>query len=275
MWDWWNAMDKADPSFQWKMPINFYGIVLDQFNQPVAGARVAMVWTTVDGNDERNVESGSDGKFQLEGAKGKRLSVRVLKNGYVRTASVIQSFEYAAFYDDEFYVPETGKPVVFRLHKLVDPEPMYKYTVDKVVPLSSGPITVDVTTGRIGMGNMHVAFATRATGAANTPACTIRVRGTEGTAFCATQDEFMFRAPDEGYSSELTFSSQSNPPEQVRARYYARIGNGSYAAIELISDLRIDRRQSQGGDVGMQMTIYYNPSGSKNLEYDSALKLNP
>ncbi|MEJ0089789.1 MAG: hypothetical protein WDM80_08610 [Limisphaerales bacterium] len=38
MWEWWDAMDKADPQFQWKMPIEFYGKVVDQFGEPVPEA---------------------------------------------------------------------------------------------------------------------------------------------------------------------------------------------------------------------------------------------
>ena len=40
MWDWWNRMEKNDPQFQWKMPINFYGKVVDQFGQQMATAEV-------------------------------------------------------------------------------------------------------------------------------------------------------------------------------------------------------------------------------------------
>ena len=39
-WEWWDAMEKTDPDFQWKMPIEFYGKVVDQFGQPVVNAEV-------------------------------------------------------------------------------------------------------------------------------------------------------------------------------------------------------------------------------------------
>src|SRR4051794_4077186 len=34
-WKWWNMMEKRDSSFEWKMPINFYGRVVDQTNQSI------------------------------------------------------------------------------------------------------------------------------------------------------------------------------------------------------------------------------------------------
>ena len=48
-WDWWRAMRKTDPSFEWKMPIEFYGKVIDQFSNGVEGASVVLAWTTAIG----------------------------------------------------------------------------------------------------------------------------------------------------------------------------------------------------------------------------------
>ena len=66
-------MDKADPDFQWKMPIEFYGIVVDQLGDPVANATVVFGRTTVVGplpDPEQRVLSGSDGRFELTGVQG-------------------------------------------------------------------------------------------------------------------------------------------------------------------------------------------------------------
>ena len=41
MWEWYDAMEKADESWQWKMPIEFYGKVIDQFSNPVVGAELS------------------------------------------------------------------------------------------------------------------------------------------------------------------------------------------------------------------------------------------
>ena len=40
VWEWWKQMKKRDPKFEWKMPVNFYGKVVDQASQPVERANV-------------------------------------------------------------------------------------------------------------------------------------------------------------------------------------------------------------------------------------------
>ena len=80
LWDWWDAMDKLDPDFQWKMPIEFYGKVVDQFDQPVAGAEVELNWTTVVGpipDPKRIIFTDANGRFEVTGIQGKSLWIAV------------------------------------------------------------------------------------------------------------------------------------------------------------------------------------------------------
>jgi uncharacterized GH25 family protein len=73
-------MDKLDPDFQWKMPIEFYGKVVDQFDQPVAGAEVELNWTTVVGpipDPKRIIFTDANGRFEVTGIQGKSLWIAV------------------------------------------------------------------------------------------------------------------------------------------------------------------------------------------------------
>jgi hypothetical protein len=83
-WEWWKQMKKRDPKFEWKMPINFYGKVLDQANQPVHGASVRFQWTDMSaaGTTEKFTTTDAQGMFSLTGEKGKNLGVYVSKSGY-------------------------------------------------------------------------------------------------------------------------------------------------------------------------------------------------
>ena len=78
-------MEEKDRYFEWKMPINFYGRVLDEINQPVGGATVKFTWTDLSpaGSSSAEVLSDGSGSFALTGKQGKRLVVdSVTKEGY-------------------------------------------------------------------------------------------------------------------------------------------------------------------------------------------------
>ena len=152
MWKWWDTMDKADPEFQWKMPIEFYGKVVDQFGEPVSDARVNFVWTTVIGpvpDPKRTVMSGSDGRFEIKGIQGKGISVDILKDGYTYTRNSHGSFEYAAFYQDNFHVPDPNNPVVFRLHKTMEAEPLYEFSPYGYITPGGSPLILNIENGKI------------------------------------------------------------------------------------------------------------------------------
>ena len=152
MWDWYDAMKKADANFEKKMPIEFYGRVVDQFGQPVAGATVVFQWTTVIGpvtNPEKRTATGPDGCFELKDVQGKVLAVSVDKIGYDRTDDWIQNFEYADFFYDNFYVPDPNNPVLFHLRKILDAEPMYLFKTHNDLSPGSPPLTLDVASGKM------------------------------------------------------------------------------------------------------------------------------
>src|SRR4030095_784290 len=126
-WKWWNTMRKVDPSFEWKVPINFYGRVVDQDNLPVPGATVRFVWndTSAHGTSEWSTASDANGRFALTNQKGKGLSVYVSKEGYHTSGGIGgMSFEYAAFFEGNYHRPDPGNPVTFRLVKKLEAEPL-------------------------------------------------------------------------------------------------------------------------------------------------------
>lgn len=118
LWDWWRRMHKEDPKFEWKMPIQLYGVVRDQSGAPVSNATVQYRWTTLFGGKTEDQATGTtdaEGRFVITGIKGKRMKVEISKAGYLRTSESFGSFEYAAFFDELFHEPDARKPVSFRL----------------------------------------------------------------------------------------------------------------------------------------------------------------
>jgi len=74
--------DRSDPKWEWKVPIQFYGKVVDENLSPVRDAKVNFQWTDLShGTSEADSVSDVQGNFSLAGVQGKRLFVHVTKPG--------------------------------------------------------------------------------------------------------------------------------------------------------------------------------------------------
>lgn len=109
---------------QFKTPIEFYGLVIDEAGQPVAGAVASMSWTDLSkaGRSVRALHSDTRGSFTLNNVNGYHLSVRVEKAGYYTSISNRTSFFYAG--QDVNFKPDPARPVVFTLRRKRAAEPL-------------------------------------------------------------------------------------------------------------------------------------------------------
>jgi hypothetical protein len=57
LWDWYNDISAKDPSFEWKMSIEFYGKVVDQDGKPLEGIRVEYMWSSTNGTPHREMQA--------------------------------------------------------------------------------------------------------------------------------------------------------------------------------------------------------------------------
>src|SRR5205085_5871352 len=69
---WW-ARRERDKEADWKIPIRFYGRVVDQNMKPVNGATIHFQWTDLSkqGTSEASTASTSNGNSSLSGMRGK------------------------------------------------------------------------------------------------------------------------------------------------------------------------------------------------------------
>jgi len=110
---------KADPQYDWKQPVNFYGRVVDENNVAVADANIHFKLNDLSqkGTSDWDLTSDSNGGFSLTNKKGKYLYVTVGKQGYYSSDNSVGSgFEYANPANGLF-TPDAGNPVVFHLRK--------------------------------------------------------------------------------------------------------------------------------------------------------------
>ncbi len=265
MWQWWSAMSASDVMFEWKMPIAFFGRVVDQTGAPIEGATVGVSLNYAGGSRQWNLVSGEDGVFSLEGLTGKSLIISVSEKGCLSTSGWIRGFEYAEFFSPKFHVADKENPVVFRLQRLIQPEPMHKFSVR--VPLSpNGPSrSVDLSNGKLGeVGDLSFLGTIKWSRSGPIEQMDLIVTGARGTVVVGSDDEFLFAPPAGGYVNELRLSLLR--ANSLQGGMYVITGERKFGAIKL-------QAQNWGQDVVVDLEIFLNPSGSRNLEFDHNLQI--
>jgi hypothetical protein len=115
--EWEKKAIKIDKYYEYRTPISFYGLVMDDTGTPIADADVKLTWSDVNGGSSTSTKSDLQGSFSLTGVVGKRLGIDVSKSGYVQYLDRNKnrfSFEYGSYSDENYHVPNAAKPVVFR-----------------------------------------------------------------------------------------------------------------------------------------------------------------
>jgi hypothetical protein len=138
---------------EWRTPIEFYGKVVDESENPVEGAKIAFGWTdlSVEGYSKAETVSDAAGLFNLRGKSGKHLSVEVSKDGYYISRRNTGSFYYAG--QDINFTPDAASPVVFRLKKKGAAEELIAtsfpgFAKIAKLPRDGTPFEIDLAQGR-------------------------------------------------------------------------------------------------------------------------------
>lgn len=263
---------KEDPKYEWKTPIEFYGKVLDQDGNPVAGATADVVWTnmTPNGSSHMQVTSDADGLFSITGISGKHMTVQATKDGYYReTSKGRSSYEYAGFWEPTYHEPDPNNPVIFHLRRKGVSEPMIQRGPMLLGARNDGtPANFDLTTGRKAAdssGNIALRIS-KGSKINKRFDWTATVEGIDGAGLIESKDEFMATAPADGYLPHWTFSQKATDEtyqSEVQAKFYVKTGDGKYARVEM----RIIPEYNETAAV--DLTVYLNPApGSRNLEFD-------
>lgn len=120
------AVQEAKFERAYEAPITFYGLVVDQNDNPIAGANVEM-----QANDKpwergtpHHTTSNKRGEFSITGISGLSLYVNVSKDGYYRVLTregklgSDGGFAYGTNLGDGVHRPDSQKPVVFIFAKI-------------------------------------------------------------------------------------------------------------------------------------------------------------
>ena len=209
-------MERRDPKFEWRMPIKFYGKVIDQDGRPVSGARIRYGWNGVNGSNERFDESNSEGMFSIENIQGKLLSVRVGREGYHAVNNGFGSFEYAAFFEPDYHEPDPENPVVFQMLQKGPSEPLIHRGPTLLSARNDGTSTsFDLITGQRAVANSGdiAVRITKGPKKGNRFDWTVTIEGKGGTGLIESSDEFMVTAPADGYQPRWMFDQKATDRE--------------------------------------------------------------
>ncbi|MBI3881530.1 MAG: carboxypeptidase regulatory-like domain-containing protein [Verrucomicrobia bacterium] len=264
---------------RWRTPIDFFGKVVDENENPIAEADVVFIWTdlSADGTSRQAAKSNGDGFFQLSGAKGYDLGVSVSKEGYYPYRDNPRGFTYGD--PDGPFHPDVSQPVIFRLRKKGKAEPLVVLKQPGIgkwltypLPRDGNPIEISLETGKqtvLGMGDMRVELI------APLGKLDFRLKydwqvkiSVLGGGLVEALEEFPFQAPEQGYKPAMEIIRTANDSrwfDQVEQSYYFRLKSGKFGYVKML--VTANDRAHFG------ILAYVNPRGSRNLEFDPALEL--
>jgi hypothetical protein len=265
-WTDWNLKRKADPKWEWKSSVNFYGKVVDQDGMPVPGANIRFDWTDLSPQGTSIKETASDdaGLFSLVGQHGKFLEVNVSKDGYYTGREGNRfDFEYADFADENYYEPDPNAPVVFHLRKKGEPAQLIHRRTLYGITVDGKPHYFDLVAGKkqVGgspTGDLVVQLNRSAVSPQNEYTWSASVEAVNGGVL-QSSDESMLEAPEGGYQQSLQVSGDRNNQPDLNFFFTSRNGQ-IYGRMTV----RFEPNYTMGPAINMD--YYVNPSGSRNLE---------
>ena len=270
------SQDKAVSTVQgiFSAPIEFYGRVMDQHREPVADAEVEFgaanhfmasstkYWTRSDG----------DGYFSITGIQGAALNVYISKDGYdTLKGQSDQSFGYGMGPDsNRKSPPKKSEPAIFVLRKMAVPERLVRISSRQYEVSKDGtPMEVNLETGKaVAAGKGHLRVECWLNDQAEDDQhrfdwkCRISV---PGGGLVERDPQFAFEAPEDGYRPAEEIIVRADNLQQPWSseedrEYFLKLADGKYARLQLSVHV--------GSYTMIVLESYFNPSGSRNLEYD-------
>ena len=262
-------------------PVAFYGVVLDQHDQPVPGVAVKLGLRTTkepapgasqDVFIYPELKTDAQGRFSLTGEHGSLLKVdSLMRDGYEAAPSTkSRSYWYWSAIKAERYESNADRPEVYRMWKMTGPEKLVVKGRYFDFPYDGTVVTIDLLTGervksggdfRISMertprqitwGQTH--FAWKAI-----------IEAVDG-GLILTPEEMPYAAPESGYQPQLGIDVPANAEkwtsEKSAAFYLKSRGGKYYSRVSVRINAASDRETTPIG-----FSSYLNPTGSRNLEY--------
>lgn len=252
-------------------PLDFYGKIVDQNNNPVERVRVRAGVGTIISFDRSGgrwieTESDSNGIFSFVGIRGAGMGPFLLsKEGYFYDGKLPSSSRPTN------YAPNPKIPTAFVMWKLKGAEQMAYHKIHTYVPCDGTPTVFDVLTGKETSTGTLVITVTRMPlniqrGERFDWKASVEIRDGGLTPI---EEAYPYEAPNRQYQPTIAIerpATMANWSTGADRSYYFRSGkNFGRLSVNVQADF-------QPPPTSVDIEIYFNPSGSRNLEFDPKLK---
>jgi len=259
--------------------IKFWGEVVDQNDQPLAGVTIkgyVMHDTAASpyGYSLGHFEAitGEDGHFEITDASGSGLTIEsIVKEGYELSKNIKTHFGYRGY--AEKFTPDQNNPVVFKMWEKRGAEPLLSSFITTTAACDGTPVMVDLLKGkRVDQGgDLRVIFKRIPLhiqrGKDRSYDWTLTVEAIDGV-IKMSNDEFAYLAPESGYTSSVIIDMPMTSKDwisTIEKQFYLKLHDGKYFArvnLRLPTDF-------EPPPTALKIESWLNPTGSRNLEYDS------
>lgn len=254
----------------WQGHIEFYGKVVDENSNAIAGAKASFQWVEFparEGNRATNAESDADGLFSLRDQRGLSLDVSVSKEGYYASRRDNDTFVYGSIGGGQFS-PDPQHPVIFHLRKKSIGASLVPLKRNYRIPRDGTPVSIDLASGTNTPGeNGNLVIRCWSNDKGIRPGvkydwrCVVTI---PGGGLVPIDEEYPFLAPETGYkpTSEINMpANREGWTSDVDLKFYYRLANGRYG--------RMTFSMIAGGQHFCMIDSVLNPSGSRNLESEN------
>ncbi|MBN9693245.1 MAG: carboxypeptidase regulatory-like domain-containing protein [Verrucomicrobia bacterium] len=272
---------KSDRKWNWKRPINFFGVVFDEENRPIENAEVNFQWNEADrGTQSATAFSDDRGYVKLLDRRGYVLLATARKDGYYTTRLGNIYLNYAEPWDPKFHQPDPDRHVILKLRRKGVPEPLIERRM-LTFPGSAeeGVISIDllgqrafdeVADLRIRMNHGPIVE----TAGRRRFDWTVEVEAIDGGLIeYSSREEFPFLAPEFGYEPVFRIAMRADSPQwesNFTKRFFFRTRGGMHFGR---MELRVSPFPENAPPTVTLVEYYLNPAGSRNLEFSPDLEV--
>lgn len=247
---------------QWRTPLLYYGMVVDESNQPISGVQVSYGGNSVNESlteatrNEGVVTTDERGIFKIDGLYGIGLMFQLSHPNYYPYPDNSTGFDVRSRPRDGVVEDSEAHARIFRMHSKGHPVPLIFRSGGFHAPndgsIASFPLRGN-THAEI-LGQLQVQGWNNLRSDTNSYDWKVQITIPEGGMVEST-NYFEFLAPEEGYSDSDTLEVSGS--ESVRKTYFLKLPAG-YILFKL--------NVIMGKDMFVTGDYDFNPDGSRNLE---------